>query len=172
VLTSEEIRNLITALGTGIGDRFEIDKIRYHRIITMTDADVDGSHIRTLLLTFFFRYFPEVIDRGYLYMAQPPLYKLTKGKQTVWVYSDAERDREMKRLGGKVEPQRFKGLGEMNAEQLWDTTMNPETRVLLKVTVEDAASVSDTFEKLMGPDVEPRKKFIQAHAKSVRNLDI
>ena len=172
ILTSEEIRNLITALGTGIGERFEIDKIRYHRIITMTDADVDGSHIRTLLLTFFFRYFPDVIEKGYLYMAQPPLYKLTKGKQTVWAYSDGERDRELKRLGGKVEVGRFKGLGEMNADQLWDTTMNPETRVLLKVKVEDAAAVSETFEKLMGPDVEPRKKFIQAHAKAVRNLDI
>jgi DNA gyrase subunit B len=172
VLTSEEIRNLITALGTGIGERFEIDKIRYHRIITMTDADVDGSHIRTLLLTFFFRYFPDVIDRGYLYMAQPPLYKVSKGKQAVWVYTDAERDREVKRLGGKVEVSRFKGLGEMNADQLWDTTMNPATRVLLQVKVEDVAAVSDTFEKLMGPDVEPRKKFIQAHAKAVRNLDV
>jgi DNA gyrase subunit B len=138
----------------------------------MTDADVDGSHIRTLLLTFFFRYFPDVIDKGYLYMAQPPLFKLTKGKQTVWTYSDAERDRELKRLGGKVEVGRFKGLGEMNADQLWDTTMNPATRVLLKVKVDDAAAVSETFEKLMGPDVEPRKKFIQAHAKAVRNLDI
>jgi DNA gyrase subunit B len=172
VLVSEEIRNLITALGTGIGDRFDIEKIRYHRIITMTDADVDGSHIRTLLLTFFFRYMPEVIDRGYLYMAQPPLYRLQKGKQTTWVYSDQERDRELKRLGGKVEVGRFKGLGEMNPDQLWDTTMNPANRILLRVTIEDAAAVSDIFEKLMGSDVEPRKKFIQAHAKSVRNLDI
>ena len=172
VLTSEEIRNLITALGTGIGERFEYDKLRYHRIITMTDADVDGSHIRTLLLTFFFRYFPELIEKGNVYMAQPPLYKLTKGKQTVWVYSDTERDREAKRLGGKVEISRFKGLGEMNAEQLWETTMDKDKRVLLQVTIEDAAAVHDTFEKLMGPDVEPRKKFIQAHAKNVRNLDI
>jgi DNA gyrase subunit B len=172
VLTSEEIRNLITALGTGIGERFEYEKLRYFRIITMTDADVDGSHIRTLLLTFFFRYFPQLIDQGHVYMAQPPLYKLTKGKQTVWAYSDAERDREAKRLGGKVEIGRFKGLGEMNAEQLWETTMDPEKRVLLRVAVEDAAAVNDTFEKLMGPDVEPRKKFIQAHAKNVRNLDI
>jgi DNA gyrase subunit B len=172
VLTSEEIRNLITALGTGIGDRFEIDKLRYHRIITMTDADVDGSHIRTLLLTFFFRYFPELIDRGHIYMAQPPLYKLEKGKQTTWVYSDEERDREVKRMGGKVEVSRFKGLGEMDDDQLWDTTMNPQNRVLLRVDVEDAAAVADTFEKLMGSDVEPRKKFIQAHAKNVRNLDV
>jgi DNA gyrase subunit B len=172
VLTSEEIRNLITALGTGIGERFEYEKLRYHRVITMTDADVDGSHIRTLLLTFFYRYFPALIENGHVYMAQPPLYKLTKGKQTKWVYSDMERDRESKRMGGKVEVNRFKGLGEMNADQLWETTMNPETRTLLQVEVEDAALVNDIFEKLMGSDVEPRKKFIQAHAKNVRNLDI
>jgi DNA gyrase subunit B len=172
VLTSEEIRNLITALGTGIGDRFELEKLRYHRIITMTDADVDGSHIRTLLLTFFFRYFPELIENQHIYMAQPPLYKLTKGKQTVWVYSDDEKDKEVKRMGGKVEVSRFKGLGEMNAEQLWETTMNPEQRVLLRVDVLDVAAVADTFDKLMGSDVEPRKKYIQAHAKTVRNLDV
>jgi DNA gyrase subunit B len=172
VLTSEEIRNLITALGTGIGERFEYEKLRYHRIITMTDADVDGSHIRTLLLTFFYRYFPDLIQNGHVYMAQPPLYKLTKGKQTKWVYSDQERDREVRRIGGKVEVNRFKGLGEMNADQLWETTMNPETRTLLRVEVEDSALVNDIFEKLMGSDVEPRKKFIQAHAKTVRNLDI
>jgi DNA gyrase subunit B len=172
VLVSEEIRNLITAMGTGIGERFDIEKARYHRVITMTDADVDGSHIRTLLLTFFFRYMPEVIERGYLYMAQPPLFKLTKGKSSSWVYNDAERDREVKRLGGKVEVSRFKGLGEMNADQLWETTMNPGNRVLLQVKIDDAAAVSDIFEKLMGSEVEPRKKFIQAHAKSVRNLDI
>ncbi len=172
VLASEEIRNLITALGAGFGERFEPDKIRYHRVITMTDADVDGSHIRTLLLTFFFRYMPEVIERGYLYMAQPPLFRVSKGKQAVYVYSEAEREREVKRLNTKEAPQRFKGLGEMNPDQLWETTMNPETRVLLQVKIEDAAALSDTFEKLMGPDVEPRKKFIQAHAKAVRNLDI
>ena len=172
VLTSEEIRNLITALGTGVGERFEYDKLRYHRIITMTDADVDGSHIRTLLLTFFYRHFPSLIDKGHVFMAQPPLYKVTKGKNTKWVYSDTERDREMKRMGGKVEVSRFKGLGEMNADQLWETTMNPSTRTLLKVEIEDAAAVNDIFEKLMGSDVEPRKKFITAHAKAVRNLDI
>jgi DNA gyrase subunit B len=172
VLTSEEIRNLITALGTGVGERFEYERLRYHRIITMTDADVDGSHIRTLLLTFFYRHFPALIERGHVYMAQPPLYRLTKGKNTRWVYSDAERDREVKRMGGKVEVGRFKGLGEMNAEQLWDTTMNPATRTLLRVEVEDAAAVNDIFEKLMGSEVEPRKKFITAHAKAVRNLDI
>jgi DNA gyrase subunit B len=172
VLVSEEIRNLITAMGTGIGERFDIEKARYHRVITMTDADVDGSHIRTLLLTFFFRYMPEVIDRGYLYMAQPPLFKLTKGKSSFWVYNEAERDREIKRLGGKIEVSRFKGLGEMNADQLWETTMNPANRVLLQVKIDDAAAVSDVFEKLMGSEVEPRKRFIQAHAKNVRNLDI
>ncbi|MGH7881670.1 MAG: DNA topoisomerase (ATP-hydrolyzing) subunit B [Candidatus Dormibacteraceae bacterium] len=172
VLTSEEIRNLITALGTGVGERFEYGKLRYHRIITMTDADVDGAHIRTLLLTFFYRYFPELIDRGHVHMAQPPLYKLTKGKNTAWVYTEQEREREGKRMGKGVEISRFKGLGEMNADQLWDTTMNPQTRTLLRVEVADAAAVNETFEKLMGAEVEPRKKFIQAHAKTVRNLDI
>jgi DNA gyrase subunit B len=172
VLTSEEIRNLITAMGTGVGERFEYQRLRYHRIITMTDADVDGSHIRTLLLTFFYRHFPSLIENGHVFMAQPPLYKLTKGKATQWVYSDTDRDRESKRMGGKVEVSRFKGLGEMNADQLWETTMNPATRTLLRVDVEDAAAVNDIFEKLMGSDVEPRKKFITAHAQAVRNLDI
>jgi DNA gyrase subunit B len=172
VLTSEEIRNLITALGTSVGERFEYGRLRYHRIITMTDADVDGSHIRTLLLTFFYRHFPSLIENGHVYMAQPPLFKLTKGKTTKWVYSDVERDREIKRMGGKVEVSRFKGLGEMNADQLWDTTMNPATRTLLRVEIEDAAAVNDIFEKLMGTEVEPRKKFITAHAAAVRNLDI
>ena len=172
VLTSDEIRNLITAMGAGVGDNFNLEKIRYHRIVTMTDADVDGIHIRTLLLTFFFRYFPQVIESGYLYMAQPPLFKVFKGKQIVWCHSEAERDKALRQLGKNAEAARMKGLGEMNAEELWETTMNPKTRVLLQVAVEDAAAVNDTFEKLMGPDVEPRKKFIQAHAKSVRNLDI
>jgi DNA gyrase subunit B len=172
VLTFEEIRNLITAMGAGVGDNFNVDKLRYHKIVTMTDADVDGSHIRTLLLTFFFRYFPDVIEKGYLYMAQPPLFKVFKGKQVVWCHSEAERDKALRQLGKNAEASRMKGLGEMNAEELWDTTMNPQTRVLLRVQVEDAAAVNETFEKLMGPDVEPRKKFIQAHAKSVRNLDI
>src|SRR6266513_379031 len=176
VLTSDEIRNLITAMGAGVGDNFNIEKIRYHRIVTMTDADVDGSHIRTLLLTFFFRYFPQVIDKGYLYMAQPPLFKVSKGAgknmKVVWCSSEADRDKALRQLGKGAEAARMKGLGEMNAEELWETTMNPATRVLLRVTVEDAAAVNDIFERLMGPDVEPRKKFIQAHAKSVRNLDI
>ena len=172
VLTSDEIRNLITAMGAGVGDNFNIEKMRYHRVITMTDADVDGSHIRTLLLTFFYRYFPQVIEKGYLYMAQPPLFKVFKGKQIVWAHSEGDRDKAVRQLGKNAESARMKGLGEMNAEELWQTTMNPATRVLLQVNVEDAAAVNDTFEKLMGPDVEPRKKFIQAHAKSVRNLDI
>ena len=172
VLSFEVIRDLITAMGAGIGDNFNIEKMRYHRIVSMTDADVDGSHIRTLLLTFFFRHFPEVIDRGYLYMAQPPLYKVSKGKQVVWCRSEADRERALKQLGKNAEVQRMKGLGEMNANELWDTTMNPETRVLLRVQVDDAAAANEIFEKLMGPEVEPRKKFIQAHAKSVRNLDI
>src|SRR5436309_1879851 len=165
-----------TAMGAGVGDNFNIDKIRYHRIVTMTDADVDGSHIRTLLLTFFFRYFPQVIDKGYLYMAQPPLFKVSKGTgksmKVIWCQSEADRDKALRTLGKGAEAARMKGLGEMNAEELWETTMNPQSRVLLKVTVDDVAAVNDTFEKLMGPDVEPRKKFIQAHAKSVRNLDI
>jgi DNA gyrase subunit B len=172
VLTSDEIRNLITAMGAGVGDNFNIEKMRYHRVITMTDADVDGSHIRTLLLTFFFRYFPQVIEKGYLYMAQPPLFKVFKGKQVIWCHSEGDRDKALRQLGKNAESARMKGLGEMNAEELWETTMNPDTRVLLQVRVEDVAAVNDTFEKLMGPDVEPRKKFIQAHAKSVRNLDI
>jgi DNA gyrase subunit B len=172
VLTSDEIRNLITAMGAGVGDNFNIEKMRYHRVITMTDADVDGSHIRTLLLTFFYRYFPQVIEKGYLYMAQPPLFKVFKGKQIIWCHSEGDRDKALRQLGKNAESARMKGLGEMNAEELWQTTMNPATRVLLQVNVEDAAAVNDTFEKLMGPDVEPRKKFIQAHAKSVRNLDI
>jgi DNA gyrase subunit B len=176
VLTSDEIRNLITAMGAGVGDNFNIEKIRYHRIISMTDADVDGSHIRTLLLTFFFRYFPQVIEKGYLYMAQPPLFKVFKGTgknaQVIWCHSEPERDKAMRQIGKGAEAARMKGLGEMNAEELWETTMNPKSRVLLQVTVDDVAAVNDTFEKLMGPDVEPRKKFIQAHAKNVKNLDI
>jgi DNA gyrase subunit B len=172
VLSFEVIRDLITAMGAGIGDNFNIEKMRYHKVVSMTDADVDGSHIRTLLLTFFFRHFPDVIDKGYLYMATPPLYKVSKGKQVVWCRSEADREKALKQLGKNAEVQRMKGLGEMNAEELWQTTMNPETRLLLRVAVDDAAAANDTFEKLMGPDVEPRKKFIQAHAKSVRSLDI
>jgi len=172
ILSNEEIKNLITALGVGFGDNFNEERLRYHRIVLMVDADVDGSHIRTLLLTFFWRHLQPLIKGGYVYLAQPPLYKLSKGKQVAYAFSDAERDEKSKQLGGKTEVQRYKGLGEMNAEQLWETTMDPERRILLRVDVEDALKADDIFDRLMGTDVEPRKRFIQTHAKSVRNLDI
>jgi len=172
MLGNEQIKTLITALGAGFGETFAIDKLRYHRVVLMADADVDGSHIRTLLLTFFWRYLKPLVDAGYLFLAQPPLYKLEKGKQTEYAYSDDERDTKYKALGGKPEVSRYKGLGEMKAEELWMTTMDPEKRVLLRVSVDDAMKADDIFDRLMGSDVEPRKRFIQTHAKSVRNLDI
>jgi len=173
MLSHEEIRAIITALGAGIDDEFDPSKLRYHRIILMTDADVDGSHIRTLLLTFFFRHMAELINNGHLYIAQPPLYRIKSGKLHQWVYSDPEKEAVLTQLKDKrVEVQRYKGLGEMTAEQLWDTTMNPETRTLLQVEVEDAAKADRIFHVLMGDEVPPRKAFIQAHAKSVKNLDI
>jgi DNA gyrase subunit B len=172
ILSSEEIKVLITALGTGFGDTFNIEKLRYHRVVLMVDADVDGSHIRTLLLTFFWRHLKPVVDSGFLYLAQPPLYKLVRGKQVEYAYSDAERDAKLKELGGRPTVSRYKGLGEMNADELWNTTMDPSRRVLLKVAVDDAYKADDIFDRLMGSDVEPRKRFIQTHAKSVRNLDI
>jgi DNA gyrase subunit B len=173
MLSHEEIRAIITALGAGIDDEFDPAKLRYHRVILMTDADVDGSHIRTLLLTFFFRHMAELINDGHLYIAQPPLYRIKSGKQHQWVYSDPEKEGVLAQLKDKrVEVQRYKGLGEMTAEQLWDTTMNPETRTLLQVAVEDAAKADHIFHILMGDEVPPRKAFIQAHAKSVKNLDI
>jgi len=174
ILSNNEVRAFITALGTGIGDNFNADDLRYHRIIIMTDADVDGAHIRTLLLTFFFRYMPEIIERGHLYIAQPPLYAITHKRKTRYAYSDAERDRILAELNSsdKIHIQRYKGLGEMNPEQLWETTMNPQTRTLLAVTIEDAASADKTFDMLMGNAVLPRKRFIQTHARQVRNLDI
>jgi DNA gyrase subunit B len=172
ILANEEIKNLITALGVGFGENFNVERLRYHRVVLMVDADVDGSHIRTLLLTFFWRHLPELINGGFLYLAQPPLYKVWRGKNIAYAYSEVERDARGKEIGGKVEVQRYKGLGEMNPEQLWETTMNPEKRVLLRVAVEDALRADDIFDKLMGSDVEPRKRFIQTHAKSVRNLDI
>jgi len=174
ILGNNEVRSLISALGTGIGDNFDLEGLRYGRVIIMTDADVDGSHIRTLLLTFFFRYMPALVDDGHLYIAQPPLYRMAYKNQVRYVYSDKEKDKAFKDLGGgdKVGIQRYKGLGEMNPEQLWETTMNPENRTLLLVTVEDAAESDRTFDMLMGDEVAPRKKFIQTHAKSVRNLDI
>lgn len=173
ILSSDEIKNMITAYGCGIGEDFDIDKARYHKIIIMTDADVDGAHIRTLLLTFFFRYMRPLIDEGYVYAAQPPLYKVTKQKKEHYVYSDKELNVLLEEIGRNgAELQRYKGLGEMNAEQLWDTTMNPDTRTLLQVTVEDAAIADEVFSMLMGDKVAPRKEFIEENARFVRNLDI
>lgn len=173
ILGNNEVRSLISALGTGVGDNFDLEGLRYGRIIIMTDADVDGSHIRTLLLTFFFRYMPQLIDDGHMYIAQPPLYRIAYKNQVKYAYSDKEKDKFVKEVGSdKVGIQRYKGLGEMNPEQLWETTMNPTNRTLLLVTVEDAAEADRTFDMLMGDAVDPRKKFIQTHAKSVRNLDI
>ncbi len=173
VLSNEEIRTIITALGTGIKDEFDINKARYNKVIIMTDADVDGSHIRTLILTFLYRHMKELIERGYVYIAQPPLYRVKKGKTELYAYSDEERDRHIERLGKTgVTVQRYKGLGEMNPEQLWKTTMDPETRTLLQVTLEDGAEADHIFSILMGDQVEPRRKFIEENAKYVRNLDV
>jgi DNA gyrase subunit B len=173
VLASAEIGTLIAALGTGIGrEDFDIGKCRYHKVIIMTDADVDGSHIRTLLLTFFFRQMPEVIEQGYLYIAQPPLYRAAAGKDVKYFYSDAELEEYRKGRKQAVNVQRFKGLGEMNAEQLWETTMNPPNRALLQVSVQDAADADLVFYELMGDEVGPRRRFIQTHATQVKNLDV
>ena len=173
ILSSENVKPLIIALGAGIGDNFDLAKLRYHRIIIMTDADVDGAHIRTLLLTFFYRHMPEVVDAGFLFIAQPPLYRISTGKVTKYAGSEKERDQRIKEFSTKnLSVQRFKGLGEMNADQLWDTTMNPETRTLLKVEVNDAIVADSVFTMLMGERVEPRKEFIKTEAHKVRNLDI
>lgn len=207
MLSNNEIKSLVIALGTNIGEQFDISKLRYHKIIIMTDADVDGSHIRTLLLTLFYRYFPELVRGGYIYIAQPPLYKLQKGKEVRYAYSDEEKDKLLVEMTGRkdilkkakavpktetedegneseaeeggvgekvagVNIQRYKGLGEMNPEQLWETTMNPETRLMSQVTIEQAEKADEVFEMLMGSDVMPRKRFIQTHAKEVRNLDV
>jgi DNA gyrase subunit B len=209
ILTNIELKSLIIALGTNIGEQFDISKLRYHRIVIMTDADVDGSHIRTLLLTFFYRYFPELINQGHMYIAQPPLFSVKLGKEMHYAYNEEEKDKIIQELsnkklekakdkktkekeenveeetaeedsenqslvigGVKVNIQRYKGLGEMNPEQLWETTMNPEKRMMLRVNVEDAEMANETFETLMGDEVGPRKKFIQTYAKDVRNLDI
>jgi DNA gyrase subunit B len=174
VLSNEEIRTLITAIGTGIGsDEFDISKARYKKVIIMTDADVDGSHIRTLILTFLYRYMPELIEQGYVYIAQPPLYRVKKGNSEMYAYSDEEKDRLLQRMGSQgVGIQRYKGLGEMNPEQLWRTTMDPEKRTLLQVALEDAAEADRIFTILMGDQVEPRRKFIEENAKYVRNLDV
>ena len=207
ILANNEVKNMLVAFGTNIGDQFDISKLRYHRIIIMTDADVDGSHIRTLLLTLFFRHFPDLVTGGYIYIAQPPLYQIRKGNKTKYAYSEEEKVEIIKEFGGvpeeeevmesddneeemlekqkeaeakddatkkniKLHIQRYKGLGEMNPDQLWETTMNPETRILKQVTVDDAARADQIFDMLMGSDVAPRKHFIQTHAKKVRNLDI
>ncbi len=173
-LTNEEIKSMITAFGTGISDDFDINKLRYHKIILMTDADVDGAHIRTLLLTFIYRYLLPLIEHGKVYIAQPPLYRVSKGNDEYYVYDDKELDRLYQRIGkdGVREVQRYKGLGEMDEDQLWDTTMNPEKRILRKVEVDDAIAADEIFTQLMGDKVEPRREFIQEYAKTVTNLDI
>jgi DNA gyrase subunit B len=199
MLENEEIRTIFTAIGAGVSEGFDASKVRYGKIILMCDADVDGSHIRTLLLTLFFRYMKELIELGHLYIAQPPLYKVKKGKQEMYAFDEDERDELMKRLKSERKPKtekeeaaeatepveegavireggliisRFKGLGEMNPEQLWSTTMNPETRTILQVTIENAADADRTFSILMGDEVEPRRDFIEKNAKYVRNLDV
>ncbi|MFQ6047323.1 MAG: toprim domain-containing protein, partial [Gemmatimonadales bacterium] len=177
ILSNEEIRAIITAIGTGVGeDEFKLDEARYHKIIIMTDADVDGAHIRTLLLTFFYNQMKPLIEAGYVYIAQPPLYRVARGKEEYYAYDDSERDEYIKRLEngrkGTLNVQRYKGLGEMNPDQLWKTTMNPASRTILRVELEDAASASLLFETLMGDQVEPRREFIEANAKFVRNLDV
>ena len=173
ILSHDEIRALITAVGAGNGTEFDVSKLRYHRVIIMTDADVDGSHIRTLLLTFFYRYMVELIDNGHLFIAQPPLYRIKKGKEQRWVYTDKEKDALLTKMGGKgVDVQRYKGLGEMTPQQLWDTTMDPQKRVMMQVEIEDAVRAHEIVQTLMGEEVPPRKAFIQAHALQVRNLDV
>lgn len=173
IFINEQVKNLITAIGCGIGDTFDIAKARYHRIVIMTDADVDGAHIRTLLLTFFYRFMRPLIDAGYLYIAQPPLYKLGKGREVWYAYSEEEKLALIEKNDIKTEGiQRYKGLGEMNPEQLWETTMDPERRVMARVAVEDAEAADEIFRVLMGPEVPPRRRFIQSRAKTVANLDI
>ena len=172
VYSNEKLLPVVMALGTGIGEDFDINKLRYHKIIIMADADVDGAHIRTLLLTFFFRYMPEIIENGYVYLAQPPLFKLSKGKKSAYAFSDEERDSLIEEFGGSCDIQRYKGLGEMDPEQLWETTMDPEYRTMLRVTIEDAEIASENFSILMGDNVEPRREFIEKNAKFVQNLDI
>ncbi len=171
MLANKEIRALVIALGTAISEQFDISKLRYHKVILMSDADVDGAHIRTLLLTLFYRYFPQIISGGFVYIAQPPLYRLQRGKDVRYAYDEAERDLVIKEMKGEASIQRYKGLGEMNPEQLWETTMNPETRLLKQVIVADAEEADRMFDILMGEAVEPRKNFIQAHAATVKNLD-
>jgi DNA gyrase subunit B len=174
MLSSDAIKYMITAFGAGIDNEFDVSKLRYHKIICMTDADVDGSHIRILLLTFFYRHMRPLVDEGYVYIAQPPLYRVKRGKQQWYVYSDEELDTKLKEIGSDPKPeiQRYKGLGEMNPEQLWETTMDPDQRLMLKVTVEDAVEADRLFTLLMGDKVEPRREFIEQNAKLVTDLDI
>jgi len=172
IMENREIIAMITALGTGIGEEFNLEKLRYNRVIIMTDADVDGSHIMTLLLTFFYRYMQLLVEQGHVYVAMPPLYRLQKGKQIEYVYSDKQKEQTLAQMGEGVSIQRYKGLGEMNPKQLWETTMNPEFRSLKKITVEDAVSADRMFTVLMGEEVEPRREFIEKHASEVINLDI
>jgi DNA gyrase subunit B len=174
ILSNNEVRAIITAIGTGIGEDFDISKARYHKIVIMTDADVDGAHIRTLLLTFFYRYMRQIIEAGYIYIAQPPLYKIQQGKRIEYAYNERELEKTLGELSSQPKPgiQRYKGLGEMNPGQLWETTMNPETRTLLQVNLEDAIEADETFEILMGDKVEPRRNFIEENAVYVKNLDI
>jgi DNA gyrase subunit B len=171
IIEHDEVKNLIIALGMGIGETIKFEKLRYHRIIIMTDADVDGQHIETLILTFFYRHMPEIIKEGYLYIAMPPLYKLTSGKNARYAYSDEERDAVLKEMGGKASIQRYKGLGEMNPEQLWETTMNPTNRILKQVSIDDAEEADAVFTMLMGDEVPPRKHFIQNNA-TTATLDL
>jgi DNA gyrase subunit B len=172
ILQNNEIRTLITALGTSVGDQFDASKLRYHRVIIMTDADVDGSHIRTLLLTFFYRHLEQIILDGHLYIAQPPLYRVKSGKEEIWTYTEEQRAAAIGKLGERAEVQRYKGLGEMNPDQLWHTTMDPVQRTLMQVTIDDGITADETFDMLMGAAVPPRKKFIQTHAREVQNLDV
>ena len=172
VIGNDKLSPVVMALGTGIGDDFDLSKLRYNKIVIMADADVDGAHIRTLLLTFFFRYMRPLIDEGHVYIAQPPLFKVSKGKKHFYAFSDEERDKYIEELGGSCDVQRYKGLGEMDPEQLWETTMNPQTRIMLRVNLEDAIAADETFSILMGDKVEPRRDFIEKNAKYVQNLDI
>ena len=174
-MSSAEIKNMITAFGCGIGDDFDLEKLRYHKIIIMTDADVDGAHIRTLLLTFFFRFMRPLIEEGYVYAAQPPLFQTKKGKDVYYTYSDAEQEKLMKDIAekaGKTEIQRYKGLGEMSFQQLWETTMDYDKRTLIQITLDDVAEADEIFTTLMGDKVPPRKQFIEENARYVKNLDI
>lgn len=174
ILGADTLKAMITAFGTGVGDDFNVDKARYHKIIIMTDADVDGAHIRTLLLTFFYRYMRGLLDNGYVYIAQPPLYKITRGRQIDYAYTDDDLNEKLAEVPdrSKVTLQRYKGLGEMDAQQLWETTMDPHHRLLKKVRIEDAAAADDIFTILMGDKVQPRKEFIEVNASKVKNLDI